>query len=129
MNEKIPYIRVGTTYYKLIERPQISGDKTLTLTKWSREMIIHDHNKKYIFDIPKYDGFCCIPNHLNYQKTVDNFYNIYYAQQGKDKIADKLTAVLKSDANSEAKVYFIYTYLDKTKTKWHTEDAKEYLGI
>lgn len=77
MSEKIPYIRVGTTYYKLIERPQISGDKTLTLTKWSRETIIHDHNKKYIFDIPKYDGFCCIPNHLNYQKTVYNFYNIY----------------------------------------------------
>ena len=77
MSEKIPYIRVGTTYYKLIERPQISGDKTLNLTKWSRETIIHDHNKKYIFDIPKYDGFCCIPNHLNYQKTVENFYNIY----------------------------------------------------
>ncbi len=77
MSEKIPYLRVGTTYYKLIERPQISGDKTLTLAKWSRETIIHDHNKKYIFDIPKYDGFCCIPNHLNYQKTVENFYNIY----------------------------------------------------
>ncbi len=77
MSEKIPYIRVGTTYYKLIERPQISGDKTLTLAKWSRETIIHDHNKKYIFDIPKYDGFCCIPNHLSYQKTVENFYNIY----------------------------------------------------
>ena len=77
MKEKIPYIRVGTTYYKLIDRPQISGDKTLTLTRWSRETIIHDHNKKYIFDIPKYDGFCCIPNHLNYQKTIENFYNIY----------------------------------------------------
>ena len=77
MKEKTPYIRVGTTYYKLIERPQISGDKTLTLTRWSRETIIHDHNKKYIFDIPKYDGFCCIPNHLNYQKTIENFYNIY----------------------------------------------------
>ena len=77
MKDKIPYIRVGTTFYKLIERPQISGDKTLTLTKWSRETIIHDHNKKYIFDIPKYDGFCCIPNHLNYLRTIDNFYNIY----------------------------------------------------
>ena len=71
------YIRVGTTYYKLIERPQISGDKITTLTKWSREIIIQDHGKKIIYDIPKYDGFCCIPNHLNYQKTVENFYNIY----------------------------------------------------
>ena len=71
------YIRVGTTYYKLIERPQISGDKITTLTKWSREIIIQDHGKKIIYDIPKYDGFCCIPNHLNYQKTVENFYNTY----------------------------------------------------
>lgn len=39
MKDKIPYIRVGTTYYKLIERPQISGDRTLTLTKWSRNHI------------------------------------------------------------------------------------------
>ena len=71
------YIRVGTTYYKLIERPQISGDKITSLVKWSRETIVQDHGKKIIYDIPKYDGFCCIPNHLNYQKTVENFYNIY----------------------------------------------------
>ena len=71
------YIRVGTTYYKLIERPQISGDKITLLVKWSRETIIQDHGKKIIYDIPKYDGFCCIPNHLKYQKTIENFYNIY----------------------------------------------------
>jgi len=45
--------------------------------KWSRETIIQDHGKKIIYDIPKYDGFCCIPNHLKYQKTIENFYNIY----------------------------------------------------
>jgi len=71
------YIRVGTTYYKLIERPQISGDKITSLVKWSRETIIQDHGKKIIYDIPKHDGFCCIPNHLKYQKTIENFYNIY----------------------------------------------------
>lgn len=73
----IPYIRVGTTYYKRIERPLISGDKISTLTRWSRETIIQDHNKKYIFSIPRYDGFCCIPNHLKFQQEVDCFYNIY----------------------------------------------------
>ena len=71
------YIRVGTIYYKLIERPQISGDKITSLVKWSRETIVQDHGKKIIYDIPKYDGFCCIPNHLKYQKTIENFYNIY----------------------------------------------------
>lgn len=73
----IPYIRVGTTYYKIIERPQIFGGKITSLVKWSRETIIQDHGKKYIYEIPKYDGFCCIPNHLKYQKTIENFYNIY----------------------------------------------------
>ena len=34
------YIRVGTIYYKLIERPQISGDKITSLVKWSRETIV-----------------------------------------------------------------------------------------
>lgn len=74
---QIPYLRVGTTYYKLIERPQISGDKVATLAKWSRDTIIQDYGRKFIYDIPKYDGFCCIPNYLNYRKTIDNFYNIY----------------------------------------------------
>lgn len=73
----LPYLRVGTTYYKIIERPQISGDKITSLVKWSRETIVQDHGKKIIYDIPKYDGFCCIPNHLKYQKTIENFYNIY----------------------------------------------------
>ncbi|MDY3528934.1 DUF5906 domain-containing protein [Riemerella anatipestifer] len=73
----LPYLRVGTTYYKIIERPQISGDKITSLVKWSRETIVQDHSKKIIYDIPKYDGFCCIPNHLKYQKTIENFYNIY----------------------------------------------------
>ncbi len=77
MSEKISYLRVGTSYYKIIEKPLISGDKISILVRWNRETILHDHNKKYIFDIPKYDGFCCIPNHLNYQRTIDNFYNIY----------------------------------------------------
>ncbi|WP_144281172.1 primase-helicase family protein [Chryseobacterium echinoideorum] len=71
------YLRVGTTYYKLIQRPQLSGGKTKTLTKWNRETIIQDHSRKFADGIPKYDGFCCIPNHLDYQKTVENFYNIY----------------------------------------------------
>ena len=59
MTDSIPYLRVGTTYYKTIEKPTISGDKLPdTWTKWSKETIIHDHEKKYLSKIPKYDGFC-----------------------------------------------------------------------
>lgn len=73
----VPYIRVGTIYYKIIQKPQISGDKISTLTKWSRETIIQDHEKNYLNTIPKYDGFCCIPNNLDFKQDIDGFYNIY----------------------------------------------------
>ena len=77
MQEKIPYLRIGTVYYKLIEKPLISGDKNAVLSRWSRETIIHDHQKNFLSQIPKYDGFCCIPNHLHFQQIVDGFCNIY----------------------------------------------------
>ena len=78
MNQKIPYIRVGTTYYKIIEKPLISGDTTSVLVRWNRETIISDHGKAFLSSIPKHDGFCCIPEHLDYQQIVRGFYNIYY---------------------------------------------------
>ncbi len=77
MSQKIPYIRVGTTYYKVIEKPLISGDKTSVLVRWNRETIVSDHGKMYVSSVPKFDGFCCIPEHLNYKQIVQGFYNIY----------------------------------------------------
>ena len=77
MSEKIPYLRVGTTYYKTIEKPLISGDKISILVRWNRETIISDHGKIYVSKIPKYDGFCCIPSHLDYRQIIEGFYNVY----------------------------------------------------
>lgn len=77
MSEKIPYLRVGTTYYKTIEKPLISGDKISILVRWNRETIISDHGKIYISKVSKYDGFCCIPSHLDYKQIIDGFYNMY----------------------------------------------------
>lgn len=77
MSKKIPYLRVGTTYYKTIEKPLISGDKISILVRWNRETIISDHGKIYVSKVPKYDGFCCIPSHLQYQQIIQGFYNVY----------------------------------------------------
>jgi len=77
MSEKIPYLRVGTTYYKTIEKPLISGDRISILVRWNRETIVSDYGKIYVSKVPKYDGFCCIPSHLNYQQIIDGFYNKY----------------------------------------------------
>ena len=77
MSDKTPYLRVGTTYYKTIEKPLISGDKISILVRWNRETIINDHGKTYVSSIQKFDGFCCIPEHLEYRQIVQGFYNIY----------------------------------------------------
>lgn len=65
------------TYYKTIEKPLISGDKSSILVRWNRETIISDHGKIYVSKVPKYDGFCCIPSHLQYQQIIQGFYNTY----------------------------------------------------
>ncbi|MCL1680609.1 DUF5906 domain-containing protein [Elizabethkingia miricola] len=77
MSETNPYLRVGTSYYKTIEKPLISGDKISILVRWNRETIISDHGKVYVSKVPKYDGFCCIPSHLDYQQIIEGFYNVY----------------------------------------------------
>lgn len=77
MNLDIPYIRVGTSYFKIIEKPLISGDKVKVMVRWNRETIISDHGKTFVEKILKLDGFCCIPNHLDYNLIIENFYNTY----------------------------------------------------
>jgi len=77
MDLDIPYIRVGTSYFKIIDKPLISGDKVKVMVRWNRETIISDHGKSFLNDIVKLDGFCCIPNHFGYEQIVDGFYNMY----------------------------------------------------
>jgi len=74
---ELPYIRVGTTYYKKVKIPLISGDKLEKLIFWSSECIRQDHGKDALARIPKYDGFCHMPSHTNYQPIVGNFLNKY----------------------------------------------------
>lgn len=72
------YIRVGTYYYKIIEIPLASKDKLVTLIKWKYEILIRDYSRTEVDSIPKLDGFCVVPNHLNYQQIINNtFYNKY----------------------------------------------------
>ncbi|MCM5662521.1 primase-helicase family protein [Galbibacter mesophilus] len=76
--KKIPYRRIGTTYWKDIEKPLISGDSISIMVRWNKETIIADHGKSYLSKIPKLDGFCCIPEHIDYRQTVGNSYNTYH---------------------------------------------------
>jgi hypothetical protein len=71
------YLRIGTTYYKVVRKPLVSGDKIELLIPWSVECIKQDHGKDFLSAVERYDGFCLVPGHLDYQRKVGNFYNRY----------------------------------------------------
>lgn len=73
----IPYIRVGTAYYRIVDEPQADGSSVRKLLKWERQTIILDHDKDYLKHIPCYHGFCMIPAHIGYMRDIKGFYNLY----------------------------------------------------
>ncbi|MDY0393016.1 MAG: DUF5906 domain-containing protein [Candidatus Bipolaricaulis sp.] len=75
--EETPYIRVGTCYFKKVKMPLVSKDFLETIIKWNAEFIKQDMGRDFLSTIPKYDGFCVIPDHINYQPVVGSFYNKY----------------------------------------------------
>ena len=75
MDEK--YIRVATTLYKVVQQPLQSGEMKECRKVWSYEALRQDHSKEFISTIEKYDGFCCVPNHANYQRRIGTFLNDY----------------------------------------------------
>ncbi len=73
-----PYIRVKTDYYKIVDEPNINNTTNRVLKRWTKETIKDDHGKDYLKEVPKYEDFVNIPNHINYCQFVDGFYNKYY---------------------------------------------------
>lgn len=78
MNTTEDYKRIGTDYYKEVLVP-MTNDKVKCLKKWQKQTIIDDLGKESLNQIQKYDGYCCIPSHVNFKKEIDGFYNKYEA--------------------------------------------------
>ena len=92
--EKLGFVRIGTNYYKMVEKPNTDGSKERKLIAWTAECIKADYGKDYVAKIPKLDGFCLFPNHFNFEKVVGNFYNLYHEfihtpQKGKFDLTQK----------------------------------------
>jgi hypothetical protein len=77
MAEKEKYIRVGTTLYKIVQKPLMSGDFVEDKVAWSYETLRQDFGKNNLPAIDKYDGFCIIPNHIDYQQVYGTYLNQY----------------------------------------------------
>ena len=71
------YIRVGTTLYKIVQRPLISGDCIEEKIPWSYETLRQDYGKNDLPEIDKYDGFCIIPDHVHYKQVHGTYLNQY----------------------------------------------------
>lgn len=69
--------RIGTTYYKIVRQPNAAGQLIERSIPWTIEAIRQDYGKDFLVNVPKYDGFCCVPSHLDYQPVVGSFKNKY----------------------------------------------------
>lgn len=68
---------MGTTLYKLVDQPRLNGGYVKKRIVWNNETLRQDYGKHYLATVPKYDGFCTVPEHVNYQPVVGKFLNLY----------------------------------------------------
>jgi hypothetical protein len=79
------YYRIGNGYFYNVRIPLISGDFIERLIPIREKFIVDDNSKDFLYSIPKYHGFCCIPDHKNYSKVINKFYNTYHELLHKPK--------------------------------------------
>lgn len=82
------YMRVGTTLYKVVNQPCASGGYEKRRVIWNNSTLRQDYGKNYLTTVPKYDGFCTVPDHLNYRKEIDGFLNLYEPIEHTPQIGD-----------------------------------------
>lgn len=94
MKINLPYIRVGTDYYKVINKEDRYGGISQQLKAWKKEEIKLDHNSDLIQRIDKYDDFTIVPDNINYQQSLNGFYNLYPKFQHEPKQGDCKTSMM-----------------------------------
>lgn len=77
LRNESPFVRVGTTLYKMVNLPRLNGGYVKKRIVWNNETLRQDYGKDYLANVPKYDGFCTVPDHVNYRQVIDNFLNLY----------------------------------------------------
>lgn len=77
LRNESPFVRVGTTLYKIVNQPRLNGGYVKKRIVWNNETLRQDYGKDYLANVPKYDGFCTVPDHVNYRQVIDDFLNLY----------------------------------------------------
>lgn len=75
---KTGYVRIATSYYKLVDRPIMDGSFESKLALWSVECIKADYGRDFVSGVPKLHGFCLFPDHFGFNQVIGKFYNLYH---------------------------------------------------
>ncbi len=77
LKDKNPYVRIGTDYYKIINKRDRYGTIQTILKAWSKEEIKQDHSKAMIVDMARFDDFTIVPDNKNFSPIIEGCYNLY----------------------------------------------------
>ncbi len=77
MQNEIPYIRVGSDYFKVIKKDDRYSGTNVILKSWKKDEIKEDHTKNILCKIYKFDDFTIIPNNVTFIPSKNNCYNLY----------------------------------------------------
>jgi len=72
------YFRVGTAYYKNIRKPNKYKQLEETFVEWTKATLEDDHGKGFHKHVDKYEEFCNVPDHVNFQHIIHNCFNTYH---------------------------------------------------
>jgi hypothetical protein len=71
------YFRVGDNYFKWIQRKNVYGVTETHFRGRQKSTISDDHGKNFFKNIAKYEDFCNLPDHVNYERVIDGCFNVY----------------------------------------------------
>lgn len=77
LNHDIPYIRVGTDYFKLITKKDRYGVERKVMKAWKKEEIKQDDGKNILNFVHRFNDFCIEPDNMNHQVSYNQCYNLY----------------------------------------------------
>ncbi|MEJ1240569.1 primase-helicase family protein [Chryseolinea sp. T2] len=72
------YARIGPDWVKLVKVLNKHGEIEMELTPWTLGEIKREYKNcpNFVDQIKTYDGFCCEPNWVNYEREVHGCYNL-----------------------------------------------------
>jgi archaellum biogenesis ATPase FlaH len=77
LHAHIPYIRVGTDYFKIINKTDRYGVTRKVIKGWKKEEIKQDHTQSLLKIIPAFDDFIIEPDNSKFEQVIDSCYNLY----------------------------------------------------